>query len=376
MFHRTLFQNVLPFWLEHAIDPGGGINTCIADDGTVHSRDKLLWSQWRAVWVFSALHRRFPGEGDWLPVAKHIRDFALRHGWDEAEQGWRMRLSADGATVEGYTSIYVDAFAVYGLTEHFHAAGDEESLHWAKRTADRILDRLRLPHDQIPHAPYPIPPGARVHGIPMIHALVLWELGRAADDDRYRDAALKLTDEIRTRFYSRRRDMILERISADGSEYPPPLGTTVIPGHVVEDMWFQIHIARDIGDAEWIRECCRIMLRHLELGWDTEYGGLFLAIDAEGREEVGWTHPTSKIWWPHTEALYGTLLAHKQTGDEAFLDWHNRIRDYAFAKFPVREHGEWTQNLDRHGNPLDATVCLPVKDPFHLPRALIYCIEA
>ena len=169
--------------------------------------------------------------------------------------------------------------------------------------------------------------------------------------------------------------MIIERIAADGSEYPAPLGTTVVPGHVVEDMWFQIRIARDMDDTEWIRECCRLMLRHLELGWDEEYGGLFLAIDADGGDEVGWTHSTSKIWWPHTEALYGTLLAYEQTGDDAFLDWHKRIRDYAFARFPVRNHGEWTQNLDRCGNPLDATVCLPVKDPFHLPRGLIYCIE-
>ena len=127
MFRQTLFQDVLPFWLEHAIDPDGGINTCIADDGTVRSRDKLLWSQWRAVWVFSVLHQRFPEEGDWLSIAKHIRDFALRHGWDGRDRGWKMRLAADGSTVEGYTSIYVDAFAVYGLTEHFRATGDEES---------------------------------------------------------------------------------------------------------------------------------------------------------------------------------------------------------------------------------------------------------
>ena len=168
--------------------------------------------------------------------------------------------------------------------------------------------------------------------------------------------------------------MILERIAADGGEYPAPLGTTVVPGHVVEDMWFQIHIARDLGDTAWIGECRRLIRRHLELGWDEKYGGLFLAIDADGGREVGWNHPTSKIWWPHTEALYGTLLAYEQTKDVLLLDWHRRIRDYAFDRYPVREHGEWTQNLDRYGAPLNATVCLPVKDPFHLPRSLIYCI--
>jgi len=42
----------------------------------------------------------------------------------------------------------------------------------------------------------------------------------------------------------------------------------------------------------------------------------------------------------------------------------------------VAQHGEWTQRLDRQGRPFSETVALPVKDPFHLPRALIYCVNA
>ena len=42
---------------------------------------------------------------------------------------------------------------------------------------------------------------------------------------------------------------------------------------------------------------------------------------------------------------------------------------------PVPEFGEWTQKLNRHGQKITETVALPVKDHFHLPRALIYCIE-
>ena len=37
--------------------------------------------------------------------------------------------------------------------------------------------------------------------------------------------------------------------------------------------------------------------------------------------------------------------------------------------------GEWRQKLDREGRPFTATVALPVKDLFHLPRVLILCIE-
>ena len=53
------------------------------------------------------------------------------------------------------------------------------------------------------------------------------------------------------------------------------------------------------------------------------------------------------------------------------MEWFERVHKYAFAHFPVPVYGEWIQNLDRQGIPLTEPVALPVKDPFHLARALI-----
>jgi N-acylglucosamine 2-epimerase len=206
-----------------------------------------------------------------------------------------------------------------------------------------------------------------------------------------------MSDEVFDHFYRPGRNLVLERIASDNSEYPAPLGTAVVPGHVIEDMWFQIHIARSpefrrrFGPArqkQRIALACDLIQRHLEVGWDKEYGGLFLAVDADGREQVGWNFADAKLWWPHTEALYATLLAFEHaarpptrctaSGDTAqpwALQWHEKVRTYSLAHFPVSGHGEWTQRLTRTGQPLTEVVALPVKDPFHLPRALIYCIE-
>lgn len=370
-----LLDKVVPFWLRHAVDGAGGLNTCIEDDGTLVSRNKYLWSQWRAVWVFSKLYNRIERNRQWLDLAEQIQQFATRHGWDEAFGGWRLEVGHDGRVLRGCESIYVDAFAIYGLAELAKASGREEPLDLARMTAESVLPRLAEPHDRIPHAPYPIPLGARVHGLPMIFSLVFWELGTLLGEPRYQDAALAMSDDVFEHFVRRDRDLLLERIASDNGEYPPPLGTTVVPGHVIEDMWFQIHIARDTGNAARIAEACRLMKRHVELGWDDEFGGLFLAVDAGGAREVGWNHHDAKIWWPHTEALYALLLAYEHTRDREFLDWYAKMHDYSFRHFPVADHGEWTQNLGRDGKPIRDTVCLPVKDPFHLPRALICCLE-
>ena len=378
-----LLESVLPFWTTHAIDESGGINTCIADDGTLINRDKWLWSQWRAVWVFASLCTMVEPRAEWLEIARHIYRFCARHGWDERVGGWVLRVSEDGEVLEGCDSIYVDAFAIYGLVALAKATQEDEAVALARKTADHVLRRLEAPHDQIPHYPYPVPKGAKVHGISMMFALVLWELGQLLDDDRYRDAALGCCDDVFGHFYRPDRDLVLERIAADNSEFPAPRGTAVVPGHVIESMWFQIHIARDRDDRDRIDLACRLIRRHMELGWDPEYGGgLLLAIDADSSApgptpapDAGWKFSDTKLWWPQTEALYALLLAYEQGRGSWALNWYDKVHEYAFAHYPVRGHGEWRQKLNRDGTPRSEIIALPVKDPFHLPRSLLYCIE-
>ena len=48
--------------------------------------------------------------------------------------------------------------------------------------------------------------------------------------------------------------------------------TVVVPGHAIESMWFQIHIARAQGDQAACRRAVEVIRRHLELGWDPQFG--------------------------------------------------------------------------------------------------------
>ncbi len=365
----------MPFWERHAFDPGGGLNTCIADDGSWLSRDKWLWSQWRAVWVYSRLYNRFGRDAHWLERARQIYAFATRFGWDEPERGWNLCVDGEGRVLRGLESIYVDGFAMYGLAELYRATEEAEVRDWLVRTADSVAERLQRPHEKIPHFPYPIAPGTRVHGIPMMFSLNFGEAALALGDDRYADISRALSREVFESFYRPDRNLILERIATDGSELPGPEGTAVVPGHVIEDFWFQMYLNEALGDGQQLPFLRQQILRHFELGWDRRHGGLFLAIDADGRNEVAWGHADTKLWWPQTEALYALLLAYEQTAEPAFATAYDKTLTYCLAHYPVPEHGEWRQKLDRQGKPIREVVALPVKDPFHLPRSLILQCE-
>jgi N-acylglucosamine 2-epimerase len=372
-----LFEHILPFWERHAFDPQGGLCTCVDDAGTILSRDKWLWSQWRAVWVFSRVHRVHEPDRRWLDRAGGIVAFCRRHGWDPRGNGWALVLAQDGRMVRGHESIYTDAFAVTGLTEFFRASGDGEALALAEETARAALAKLAAPVATIPHFPYPIPAGAKPHGLPMIWSLVLAEFAEFAARPSYAGAAAAMAAEIFRDFHRQDCDLVLEFVGADGGALPPPHGTVVVPGHAIEDMWFQIHVARHLhlGSAR-VAEACRLILRHLEIGWDhAGGGGVLLAVDSGGRQPVAWNFAESKLWWPQTEALYAALLGWAQTGRSEFLDWYERLWRVCLDHFVDWSHGEWRQKLNRDFRPIAETIALPVKDPFHLPRSLMLQIE-
>jgi mannose/cellobiose epimerase-like protein (N-acyl-D-glucosamine 2-epimerase family) len=170
------------------------------------------------------------------------------------------------------------------------------------------------------------------------------------------------------------RNVILEFLTTGYEELPPPAGTFVMPGHAIESMWFVMHVAERQGDKELIRRAAEVMRRHMEFGWDEKSGGIFLSRDIEGHPPY-LPHSEMKVWWPHAEAIYPTLLAHHWTGKPWWLEWHQKVADWTWAHFPAPEFGEWRQRLDREGKPSTEIVALPEKDPFHLPRGIILILQ-
>jgi N-acylglucosamine 2-epimerase len=208
----------------------------------------------------------------------------------------------------------------------------------------------------------------------MQFSLAFHEIGKSLRDEALLREGLALTDDVLDHFRRPERQALVEYLALDNRPLPPPVGTLVSPGHGIETAWFQLENLRGRADPDRAAKALDVMRWSFEKGWDPEYGGLFLYRDLEGGEP--WLpNGDKKIWWPHCEALCGALMAHEACGEPWALDWYWKVHDWSFAHFADREHGEWTQRLDRTGRRVSDVVALPVKDPFHLPRAAIYCVE-
>ncbi len=369
-YRTLLLDNIVPFWLSHGIDETrGGILTCLRDDGSVISQDKYLWSQGRAIWTFAALYNRIDSNPRFLEIARDIAEFVLRHGRD-SEGAFVFRVSRDGEPLEPAISAYADYFVVYGLTELFRATREDRYLEEALGIFRRVAPLTRDP-DFDRFAPYTKPSGIRRAHAPAMLGL---EVGQELSDVAPESDVVEFTDWCLERIMSAhlgpQAPFLLEHLAGNDAFLDTPEGRVVVPGHAIESMWFVLHQAARRKDRALARRAIDTIRHHLEAGWDAEYGGIYLGIDCRGKEPW-WPHAETKIWWPHTEAIYALLLTHHITGETWATEWLNRVWDWSERFFPDREHGEWRQRLDRQGKPFDEVVALPVKDPFHLPRALI-----
>lgn len=372
-YSELLLDGIVPFWSRNGVDvQQGGVLSCMEEDGKPVSGDKYIWSQARWMWTCSALYNRIEKRPEFLTWARATYDFLLQHGRDE-ENRWVYHTTREGQIVEGATSIYSDCFVVYGLSEYCRAVPDLDMLALAKKIFADVQDRIEKP-EFAETAPYKLPPNRRCHGVPMILTQVAGELARTTGDAAIARSADDHAGRVMNHFVRPTRKCLLEFLDRNYHEVPPPEGTFVMPGHAIESMWFQMHHALARNDRKTVHNAIEVLRWHLEMGWDQEYGGIFLGIDAEGRPSF-MPNSETKLWWPHTEALYALLLAHELTGEDWCERWFDQVYEWSFEHFSMPEVGEWRQRLDRTGKPMTTVVALPVKDPFHLPRALILSLE-
>ena len=375
-YETELLDNVIPWWMKHGIDwEKGGPTEAIYEDGRVASYDKTIWSLGRALFVWSRLYNLIGQRHEWLNVANRIFDFLLPIG-AKNDWVWPGKVDREGSVIEPSTAVYADGFAIMGLTEYALATGSPEAIKAAVATFDSLLPRMAElgPHLATPEA---ISDRARCHGISMLFSTVFHELGKLVDDPAILQAGYEHAVLIQDLFLKPDRRMVLEYTALDGSELEPPHGRVLIPGHTIESMWFGIHIFQDRCEAQRIARAVEAIKWHMELSWDSRYGGMLHIADAYG-ENSPELLSSNKIMWPHTEALYALLLAYEVSGEQWCLDWYQKVHDWSWKHLPVPVHGEWHRQVATDGSPLpdpSRPGGQPRKEPFHLPRALIMCVD-
>jgi len=372
LYLNTLVNDCIPFWEKHALDREyGGYFSCLDRDGSVYDTEKFMWMQWRIVWMFSELYAKLEQRPEWIDNARLGYDFLTKHGRDDKGR-YYFALARDGRPTMAAYSVFSDCFAVMGAAAYYRATGDPAAKQEAMRSFESYLSReLRPKGEWTKELEGGVPMSAL--GFYMMKANLLVVLEECLGDDSYRAQALSTVRHVLDHFWNDDQQVMFENVRQDGSfDLDSMSGRHLNPGHAVEAMWFIMNVAAKSGETEIVERASKVVLAELEFGWDREYGGIYYFMDVLGKPhpELQWN---MKLWWVHNEALIAAAMAYKLTGKNEFADWFTRIHDWAWARFPDSEYGEWFAYLDRHGEPSSMLKGGKWKTFFHLPRMLLVC---
>ncbi len=404
-YARHLRDDVLPWWLDNAIDEThGGVFTYwdgAGDALTLRTTDKYVWSQGRWGWTVAMLARLAAARPDLGLDAARLRRSALA----TAELLVSGAVLPDGTcasivTREGrplervpgkglHDSVFSDLFVSLAFSGAEMVAGTGD---WGRRAVDLMASaEARIRNGAVRSEPYPVPEGFDSFALNMILINTGAEIFAVMQAPEAAGVAERAARALRHEFSDggdmcelRPRDTALaETLDARHRN----------PGHVLEGLWMYRQAADLIPavaavDPDCDRWLARSFSHMCRLGWDEQEGGLLRFVDREGGPPRGTDRGSTyeaivrsgwdwKLWWPHNEALYAALLIFLRTGDPEIGAWYRRLDDYTFSHFPAGPGREWKQILDRQGRPMapDAKAALPVKDPYHLLRGLLLLLE-
>ena len=379
-FYKELFDSVVPFWLEHGVDEiYGGMYTSLDRKGELYSADKSVWMQGRAAYTFAYLYNRLKKDERFLQVSKSCLDFIEKHCIDKDGRMF-FSVTKDGLPLRKRRYWFSESFYIIACAEYYKATGEEKYLQTAKYFYRMIWeinqDSSRDPYKITPKS-YASTRATKSLACPMI-LLNVTNIMRSADEKNafvYDENARTLIAEIERDFYKPDLHILLEMVGLNGEIIEESAPCRVVnPGHDIECAWFLLDEGAYFQDERILRLAKNIFDDAIANGWDEEFGGIKYFVDYKGLPVEAYEHDM-KLWWPHNEGVIASLKLYQTFGDEKYLQWFERLTEYAFTHFSDPDYGEWFGYLRRDGQPTQPP-CKghTYKGPFHVMRMLAKCL--
>jgi len=379
-----LRENILPFWIAHAVDQERGgfygeiSNTLVVDKDA--PRGALLSA--RILWTYSAAYKRYRAP-EYLEMARWAYDDLLSRFWDETHGGLYWMVGADKTLLRPRKQIYGQAFGIYALSEYYSATGEQAALDKAI-----AIFRLMEEHSHDPeHGGYfeaytrewRLESDLRLSDIDMnemksmnthLHVMEAYaNLMRVWDSAELRARQAENIDLMMHRIISPKTFHTLLFFDEAWNSRVDHISY----GHDIETNWLLVESAEVLGDKRRIIEAKAYAVRMAQAIYDE-------GLDAEGGlvndgDASGVTDPDFE-WWPQAEAAVGFLNAYQLSGQAHFLQAALRSWDFIETYFIDRQHGEWFRHVTKNHS-VDHTAAKVSfwKCPYHNGRACMELID-
>lgn len=346
---KDLTENILPFWAKYSPDPSGGFYGTLHFNATPKpNAEKGGILNARLVWTFSAAYRMLKTE-NYKTLADRAQRYFIDHFIDKKYGGTFLTVKADGSPLNTQKMTYQNAFAIYGLSEHYRATENKESLSSAINIYKKMVKHAYDPVNggfieiftrdwQMINQDSPKTMNTNLH---VLEALT--NLYRV-----WKDPGLKA--------HLRRQIDIMSNKVLDQNTWHERLFLTMdwqnqsdidSYGHDIEFSWLLVEAAEVLGDETILEEAKHIAVNIAAVQ-------LTQGIDRNGAMiyEKSGTHVNEDLeWWPQTESVVGFFNAWQISGEKKYLDAAIRTWEWIKANMIDHEYGEWYSKVNPDGTP-------------------------
>lgn len=354
---QDLTTNILPFWLNHAVDTfNGGFFGEISSTGNGNLRaPKSAILGARILWAFSSAYRLY-GIPAYRDMADRMQQYYLQHIIDSRYGGVFWQVTPDGGIADDTKQSYAAAFGIYALSEHFRATGTLASLEAAQNLYRTLETKVRDPkqggYREVLSRDYS---NAHVKGVDgrmtatktmntHIHILEAYtNLYKVWPVAEVRESLAALIEILEHRLYDVKTGHLILFCDDDWQS----LEQVDSYGHDIETSWLLVEAAEALGDADVLarvkKQAVRMAEAALAEGMRPE-GVMIYEKDEQGLNE-------RQSWWVQSEAVVGCLNAWQITGQRKYFDQAVKTWRYIQQHFVDAQDGEWWRNLDAKGQP-------------------------
>lgn len=380
MYHALTAQ-ILPFWMNHALDvANGGFVGRIKQNGTVVAdAEKGVVLNARILWTFSAA-KRVLGDEAYQTMAARAYRYLWDYFHDKTHDGFYWSVAATGQPpLQSKKQTYAQAFVLYGLSEYYratkqphvlqeaiqvfrlierHGRDSKEGGYWEALSADwQPLNEVRL-SDKDQNAPKSMNT--------LLHVLEAYtNLYRVWQDPVLAQALTELI-HVFLQYVVHPNGHLNLFFSEDWM----PTAADVSFGHDIEAAWLLCEAAEVLENQSLMQTTQQLACKIAALTYAegrAVHGGLWYERFADGRID------TAQHWWVQAEAIVGYLNAYQLSQlplfAEAALETWQFIRHYLIDP----KTGEWYWSVDEKGQPNRVEDLVGLwKCPYHNSRA---CLE-
>lgn len=346
---RLLTDNILPFWMNKAIDhENGGFLGCIDGHDQPHPyAEKGAILNARILWAFSAAYRVLHRK-EYLDAATRARDYILDHFIDRKQGGVYWCVDCKGNPLDTKKQTYAIGFTIYGMSEYARATGDNLALQTA----------VSLFHDIETHAFCPSPAGyiealtrdwqpiadmrlsdkdengSRTMNTHLHIIEPYTNLYRVWPDEQLRKAIIRLLD-IFTGTILNQQTSHLDLFFDDQWNGRRNVESY---GHDIEASWLLHETALVLGDHEILART-EPLVKNIALAADEglQPDGSMIYEHWKDTGEVD----RQRQWWVMCESAIGHWNLYRHFGDREALKIMERNLHYIDTQLADWQHGEW-----------------------------------